>query len=157
MACDKVTGLFKEASTKPMAEDDPELWHAIHRLATALETLHTDSDFLKVGISFKKVDPNWGKDNAHDEGKPYVITRQNGKTLTEKLALQANLKELLKDAEINIKHWHHDYDAYVKEITEAEKAKVAQAKADEVKRKAEAVAQAARDRAEKAKQRLNRR
>ena len=141
-----------------MAEDDPELWHAIHRLATALETLHVDGDFLNVGISFgKKVDPNWGKDNKLDEGKPYVITKQNGKTLTEKLALQANLKELLKDAEVNIKHWHEDYNAYVQEIDAAEKAKAAQAKADEVKRKADAAAQAAREKADKQKAKSSRR
>ena len=141
-----------------MAEDDPELWHAIHRLATALETLHTDSDFLKVGFTFgKRVDPNWGKDNAHDEGKPYVITRQNGKTLTEKLALQANLKELLKDAEVNIKHWHEDYKAYVQEIDAAEKAKAAQEKADKVRVKAEEEAKKARDKADRAKQKASRR
>jgi hypothetical protein len=144
-----------------MADDDPEIWHAIHRLAAVMDSMDMENEFLHVGVNIPgfpgKVDQDWGKENEHDEAKPYVITHQNGKTLKEKLALQADLKKLLVDAAENIKHWQADYGAHVQKEKADSVAKKAQDKADAAQRKAEEQAKKAREKADAAKAKASRR
>jgi len=113
-----------------MADDDPELWHAIHRLATAIETL--DGGFLETGGIFDSTDEHWLDEKS--SGEPYKITYQNGKTLAEKKALLADLQALVKRCNEEIKEWTVHYKANKTDEANA-KAKARREEAEEKLRK----------------------
>jgi translation initiation factor IF-2 len=114
-----------------MADDDPEIWHAIHRLATVMDSL--DGDFVMTDGLFGTTDEHWTDEKSSDAA--YVISNKNGKTLAEKKALLVELQNLVLKLKDEIKGWEAHYTSYKTDDANAKAKAKREEKAAELDRK----------------------